>query len=202
MLPCITPEIALARAHFRLGVWLRRHGHTGEGDAHLAEASRLHPDSWNIWRQAADLDEVGKASGEAFWLRVQALGDRPGTIRRPICRVRSSDPGSQRRCRQTIPIFAGSIPELYDRHLGPVIFEPYATAPGSPTAKARRWCDPGNCRRHRHCHAETGSRVAEGSSHCGHRSQSTMLDHAASKSGMARVTFRQARRARAAVRGG
>jgi len=23
--------------------------------------------------------------------------------------------------------FAGSIPELYDRHLGPVIFEPYAT---------------------------------------------------------------------------
>jgi hypothetical protein len=77
MLPRITPEIALARAHFRLGVWLRRHGHTGEGDAHLAEASRLHPDSWNIWRQAADLDEVGKASGEAFWLRVQALGDRP-----------------------------------------------------------------------------------------------------------------------------
>ena len=29
------------------------------------------------WRQAADLDEVGKASGEAFWQRVQALGDRP-----------------------------------------------------------------------------------------------------------------------------
>jgi hypothetical protein len=77
MLPRITPEIALARAHFRLGVWLRRHGHTSEGDTHLAEASRLHPDSWNIWRQAADLDEVGKASGEAFWLRVQALGDRP-----------------------------------------------------------------------------------------------------------------------------
>jgi hypothetical protein len=77
MLPCITPEIALARAHFRLGVWLRRQSKTGEGDAHLAEASRLHPDSWNIWRQAADLDEVGKASGEAFWLRVQALGDRP-----------------------------------------------------------------------------------------------------------------------------
>ena len=35
------------------------------------------PKSWNIWRQAADLDEVGKASGEAFWQRVQALGDRP-----------------------------------------------------------------------------------------------------------------------------
>ena len=27
--------------------------------------------------QAADLDEVGKASGEAFWQRVQALGARP-----------------------------------------------------------------------------------------------------------------------------
>ena len=43
-LPRVTPEIALAQAHFRLGVWLRRHGNAAEGDAHLAEASRLHPD--------------------------------------------------------------------------------------------------------------------------------------------------------------
>jgi hypothetical protein len=76
-LPRITPEIAQAQAHFRLGVWLRRHGNAAEGDVHLAEASRLHPESWNIWRQAADLDEVGKASGEAFWQRVQALGESP-----------------------------------------------------------------------------------------------------------------------------
>jgi hypothetical protein len=76
-LPRITQEIARAQTHFRLGVWLRRHGNAAEGDAHLAEASRLHPESWNIWRQAADLDEVGKASGEAFWQRVQALGERP-----------------------------------------------------------------------------------------------------------------------------
>jgi hypothetical protein len=76
-LPRITPDVALAQAHFRLGVWLRRHGNAAEGDAHLAEASRLHPESWNIWRQAADLDEVGKASGEAFWQRVQALGEKP-----------------------------------------------------------------------------------------------------------------------------
>ena len=76
-LPRITPEIALAQAHFRLGTWLRRHGNAAESDAHLAEASRLHPESWNIWRQAADLNEVGKASGEAFWQRVQALGERP-----------------------------------------------------------------------------------------------------------------------------
>ncbi len=76
-LPRITPEIALAQAHFRLGVWLRRHGEAEEGDAHLAAASRLHPESWSIWRQAADLEAVGKASGEAFWARVQALGERP-----------------------------------------------------------------------------------------------------------------------------
>jgi hypothetical protein len=76
-LPQITPNIALAHAHFRLGVWLRQRGNTAEADTHLTEASRLHPESWNMWRQAADLDEVGKASGEAFWHRVQALGDKP-----------------------------------------------------------------------------------------------------------------------------
>jgi len=76
-LPQITPAIALAQAHFRLGVWLRNHANATEGDAHLAAASELYPDSWNMWRQAADLDEVGKASGEGFWQRVQALGERP-----------------------------------------------------------------------------------------------------------------------------
>src|SRR4029079_11616255 len=76
-LPQITPNIALAHAHFRLGVWLRQRGNTAEAATDLAEASRLHPESWNMWRQAADLDEVGKASGEAFWHRVQALGERP-----------------------------------------------------------------------------------------------------------------------------
>jgi hypothetical protein len=29
-----------------------------------------------MWRQAADLGEVGKASGPEFWARVHALGDR------------------------------------------------------------------------------------------------------------------------------
>lgn len=75
-LPKVTPEIAEAHTRFRLGVWLRAHGHAAEGDRQLAEASRLHPDSWSMWRQAADLDEVGKASGPDFWRRVQALGDR------------------------------------------------------------------------------------------------------------------------------
>jgi hypothetical protein len=75
--PRITDDIARAHAHFRLGTWLRRHGKEAEGDSHLAEASRLHPDSWNIWRQAADLQAVGNASGPEFWARVQALGDKP-----------------------------------------------------------------------------------------------------------------------------
>jgi hypothetical protein len=76
-LPRITPDIALAHAHFRLGIWLHRHGNTAEATTHLAEASRLHPDSWNMWRQAADLDVAGKASGEEFWARVATLGARP-----------------------------------------------------------------------------------------------------------------------------
>ncbi len=76
-LPKVTPQIAEAHARFRLGIWLRTHGRSEEGDRQLAEASRLHPDSWSMWRQAADLDEVGKASGPEFWQRVLALGDRP-----------------------------------------------------------------------------------------------------------------------------
>jgi hypothetical protein len=61
----------------RLGVWLRRNGRQDDAAPFLAEASRLHPASWNMWRQAADLDEVGKASGPDFWARVHMLGDRP-----------------------------------------------------------------------------------------------------------------------------
>ena len=75
-LPKVTPEIAEARARFRLGVWLRDHGSATEGDRQMDIASNLHPDSWNMWRQAADLQEVGKASGPDFWKRVQALGER------------------------------------------------------------------------------------------------------------------------------
>ena len=36
---------------------------------HFAAASRLHPQSWNMWRQAADLEEAGRASGPEFWAR-------------------------------------------------------------------------------------------------------------------------------------
>ena len=76
-LPKVTEKIAEAHARFRLGVWLREHGRTTEGDRQMDIASSLHPESWSMWRQAADLVEVGKASGPEFWKRVQALGDRP-----------------------------------------------------------------------------------------------------------------------------
>ncbi|MBV8407977.1 MAG: TlpA family protein disulfide reductase [Alphaproteobacteria bacterium] len=76
-MPKVTPEIAEARARFRLGVWLRDHGRTTEGDRQMDIASNLHPESWSMRRQAADLQDVGKASGPDFWKRVQALGDRP-----------------------------------------------------------------------------------------------------------------------------
>lgn len=72
--PLISPEIARAQALFRLGAWLRRDGRTEEGDRYLAEASRLHPDSWCLWRQAADLQEIGKAVGKEFWARVDTMG--------------------------------------------------------------------------------------------------------------------------------
>jgi hypothetical protein len=75
-LPKVTPEIAEARARFRLGVWLRDNGQAAEGDRQMQAASGLHPDSWSMWRQAADLQEVGKASGPDFWKRVQALGSK------------------------------------------------------------------------------------------------------------------------------
>jgi hypothetical protein len=75
----IVPDAAIAEAHahFRLGQALLRDGQTAEAAAEFAEATRLHPDSWAMWRQTADKDARGLAVGEAFWWRVDALGDRP-----------------------------------------------------------------------------------------------------------------------------
>lgn len=75
-LPVLTEDQALAHAHFRLGVWLQQHDRAPEAAHHLAEASRLHPESWNMWRQTADLEQVGKSGGPEFWARVKALGDK------------------------------------------------------------------------------------------------------------------------------
>ena len=76
-LPRPDDTIAEAHARFKLGQHLLRRGQTDEAQALMAEASRLHPDSWAIWRQAAPKDARGLASGPAFWARVDALGDRP-----------------------------------------------------------------------------------------------------------------------------
>jgi hypothetical protein len=69
-------RVALAHAHFRLGQHLLRQGKEGEADEQFREARRLHPDSWNIWRQTAGIDARGLASGPEFWARVDALGSR------------------------------------------------------------------------------------------------------------------------------
>ena len=76
------PQETMAEAHarFRLGQHLWRQGQTSDADearALMAEATRLHPDSWAMWRQAAVKDARGLASGPEFWARVDALGSRP-----------------------------------------------------------------------------------------------------------------------------
>ena len=69
-----TAEIATAHVHFRLGQYLLRSGRSDDGDRHLREAIRLHPDSWNMWRQHAEPMATGIAAGPEFWQRVDQLG--------------------------------------------------------------------------------------------------------------------------------
>lgn len=70
------PAVAEAHAHFRLAVHLLQAGDPAEAAQHFAEASRLHPASWAIWRQAAERNAQGFAAGPEFWARVDALGER------------------------------------------------------------------------------------------------------------------------------
>lgn len=72
----VDPSVALAHAHFRLGLHLARQGREEEAREQFAHAIELHPDSWAIWRQAAAKDARGLASGPEFWARVDALGER------------------------------------------------------------------------------------------------------------------------------
>ncbi|MBX9604972.1 MAG: TlpA family protein disulfide reductase [Gammaproteobacteria bacterium] len=70
-------KVALANAHFRLGYHLRAAGNVTEGDVHLQLAADLRPDSWNIYRQAMNLRELGPtglAADDDFFARVDALG--------------------------------------------------------------------------------------------------------------------------------
>jgi len=69
-------DVGRAHAAFRLGQLLIRRGEAEEGRHWLAEASRLHPESWCIWRQQAGVNDTGLASLPDFWQRVDGLGDQ------------------------------------------------------------------------------------------------------------------------------
>jgi hypothetical protein len=74
--PVPTDDEARAHVAFRLGQYLIRAGQPADGDRWLAEASRLHPESWAIWRQRAGVTDLGLAAQPDFWARVDALGER------------------------------------------------------------------------------------------------------------------------------
>jgi hypothetical protein len=74
--PVPTEDVARAHVAFRLGQHLIRCGQQEEGDRWLRDASRLHPESWCMWRQRAGVTEHGLASQPDFWARVDALGER------------------------------------------------------------------------------------------------------------------------------
>jgi len=68
---------ARAAATFRLGQYLHAREHAEAASPYLAEARRLHPESWSLRRQTWELEEPGKAGGPEFWAAVDALGDQP-----------------------------------------------------------------------------------------------------------------------------
>ena len=72
-----TEAHALAAANFRLGQHLHAAGHRDAALPYLAEARRLHPQSWSYRRQTWELEEPGKAGSPTFWAAVDALGDAP-----------------------------------------------------------------------------------------------------------------------------
>lgn len=74
--PAMREDVALAHSGFRLGQHLLHIGREAEAKVFLDEARRLHPESWNIWRQLAEPNETGLAAGPEFWARVDALGER------------------------------------------------------------------------------------------------------------------------------
>jgi hypothetical protein len=75
-LPALTDDVVTAQALFRLGQALLRRGELDEGHRRIQEASRLHPDSWCIWRQGAGVTDQGFAALPDFWQRVDELGER------------------------------------------------------------------------------------------------------------------------------
>ena len=76
-LPLPTDAQARAAAVFRLAQHLHARGHAEAAAPYLAEARRLHPESWSIRRQTWELEASGKAGGPEFWAAVDALGATP-----------------------------------------------------------------------------------------------------------------------------
>lgn len=74
--PALSDDAVAAQALFRLGQALIRRGDVDEGNRRIRDASRLHPDSWCIWRQGAGVTEQGLAAQADFWQRVDSLGER------------------------------------------------------------------------------------------------------------------------------
>jgi hypothetical protein len=75
-MPALTENAVRAQAMFRLGQTLIRRGEAAEGHRLIQHASRLHPESWCIWRQGADVTDQGLAALPDFWERVDALGGK------------------------------------------------------------------------------------------------------------------------------
>jgi tetratricopeptide (TPR) repeat protein len=75
-LPAMSEDAATAQALFRLAQALFRRGERDEAERWMREASRLHPESWCIWRQGAGVTELGLAAQPDFWARVDALGSK------------------------------------------------------------------------------------------------------------------------------
>jgi hypothetical protein len=69
-------KIALAHAKFQLGQYLKRNDRTDEADAIFAECRKLHPESWNIFRETTERADTGLAVGDEFWGKVKSLGDK------------------------------------------------------------------------------------------------------------------------------
>ncbi len=76
-LSTLTEDHVLAAANFRLGQHLHAEGHRDAALPYLAQARRLHPESWSYRRQTWELEEPGKAGSPTFWAAVDALGDTP-----------------------------------------------------------------------------------------------------------------------------
>jgi hypothetical protein len=71
-----TATDALAAATFKLGQYLHERGEPELAKPWFDEATRLSPDGWTYFRQALQLEEVGKASGPEFVARLRSLGER------------------------------------------------------------------------------------------------------------------------------